>query len=327
MIKWVSKSGTFLQFTIYVVLAAALWIPAFVNPAPAVITADDGPLYLMLISWLNGLPLLTIGLTLLLIVFQSFVVFYLYQSNGFFNRTNFVPAIIVLIGYSWNSSFQTLHALIPALVFVLIALNSLLRMYGRQAPYQQVFTAAFSISIASLFYLPLVYLVLLIWFVLISYRVSFWREYLITLIGFALPWIYYLSWLYLTDSILVGIAKVAHALFEFVLPNRLTPIHTIWLLFSVFVVIITMIATLNTVSDKLISIRRRAWVLFVYCIAALIVILFSGWPILSANYIFVVPLSFFITGSISMLKRTFTFEILILLYFLIFAAMRIFWGL
>lgn len=327
MIKWVSKSGTLIQFTIYILIAAALWIPAFVNPSPAIVTSDDGPLYLVFISFLKGLPTLATGLTLLLVVFQSFIVFYLFQANGFFSRSNFIPAIIVMMGYSWNSNFQTLHAIIPALLFVLIALNSLLRMYGRQAPYQQVFTAAFSVSVASLFYLPIAYMIFLVWLVLISYRVSFWREYVITLIGFALPWVYYISWLYVSDSMAYGLKIVVDSLFDFVFPVHLSKLHTFWLLFSVFVLIVSMITVLNTMSDKLISLRRRAWAMFAYCVSAMLVVLFSGWPILTANFIFVIPLAFFITGSIHMLKRPFIFEIMALVYFLVFVAMKVFWGL
>ena len=195
-------------------------------------------------------------------------------------------------------------------------------MYGKQAPYRQVFTAAFSLSMASLFYLPLVYMILLLWFSLISYRISSWREYAITLIGFILPWIYYVSLLFWNDNVVSGLENISNSLLNLVLPERLSTINILWLAVSVFVLVVTMTAVLNVVSDKLINLRRRAWVMFGYCVASLIVVLLSGWPILSANYLFVIPLSFFITGSVSMLKRPFLFEMIALAYFLVFAAMR-----
>lgn len=322
MLRWISKSGTIIQFTIFTVLTSWLWIPAFQNPLDAVITTDDGPLYTLLVSWIQAMPFLSVTIALVVIIFQSIVLFYIFQANGFFGRANFIPAMVVLITFSWNISYLTMHAIIPACIFIIIAINSILGMYGRQAPYRQVFTAAFAISVASLFYLPLVYMILLLWFSLISYRISSWREYVITIIGFVLPWVYYVSLLFWNDNVLIGLKKMADSLFNLVLPERLSMINILWLSVSVFILIITMTAVLNVVSDKLISLRRRAWVMFSYCIASLIVVLLSGWPILSANYLFVIPLSFFITGSVSMLKRPFLFEMLALAYFILFVGMR-----
>jgi len=324
MIKWVSKSGTIIQFTVYTIVVAVLWIPAFLHPAPVVTTADDGPLFVLLAGLIKNLPVLSVVTALILVAVQSVVLFYMFQSNGFYGRSNFIPAIIVMLAYSWNNNFLTLHAVLAAMVFIIIALHSLLGMYGKQNPYQQVFTAAFTISIASLFYLPLAYLLLLLWVTLISYRISSWREYTISFIGFILPWIYYLSWLFLSDNLESGLKLVIASLFKFELPNHLSTVNAVWLLISMFVMIVTMVAVLNAVSDKLISLRRRAWVMFGYCFASFIAVLLCGWPMLSANYLFVIPMSFFITGSISMLKRPFIFEMLALAYFFLFVLMRVY---
>jgi len=323
MLRWLSKSGTFLQFTIFTVFLALLWIPAFVNPVTPVTTPADGPLFLLFVSWLQPFPSLTVALALFLVVLQAVVLFYVYQANGFFGRNNFLPAIIVLLAYSWNSGYQTMHAMLAAGVFLIVALNSMMMMYGRQNAYHQVFTAAFSISIASLFYIPLAYLLLLVWFTLITYRVSTWREYAVSVIGFILPVAYFISFLFWNDSLQESMKVLAGTLIHLVLPARLSPTDTIWLSASAFIMLITMVAVLNIMNDKLISLRRRAWVLFNFNITAVVTILLAGWPILSINYIFVIPLSFFITGSFVLLKRSFWLEMIILAYFLLLVGIRV----
>jgi len=185
MLRWISKSGTFLQFAIFIVIMSAFWIPAFVNPSPAVIKSSDGPLFTLLVSWLKHTAgTVSVALALSLIVLQAISLFYVFQANGFFGRSNFMPALIILVTYSWNADFQTLHAILPAGIFIILAIHSIMVMYGKQEAYRQVFTAAFSIGIASLFYLPLAYLLFLIWFSFITYRISTWREYAISIIGF-----------------------------------------------------------------------------------------------------------------------------------------------
>lgn len=325
MLRWISKSGTFIQFTIFTVILVMIWIPAFVNPLPPVQTPSDGPLYTLLVNnWLHQFTILTVAIALLLVVSQALILFYVYQANGFFGRSNFLPAIIILLAYSWNSNFQTLHAVLPAGIFIIIALHSIMVMYGRQAAFHQVFIAAFSIGIASLFYIPLAYLLLMIWFTLITYRISTWREYAVSIIGYILPFIYYISWLFWDNNLQQGLQHLSGSLVNLILPPRVSMINTIWLSVSAFILAITMIAVLNLMNDKLISLRRRSWVLFNFSFTAVIAILLAGWPILSANYLFVIPLSFFLTGSVSLLKRPFWFEMFALAYFLLFVSMRIY---
>ncbi|MFZ4549842.1 MAG: hypothetical protein ACOYN4_20505 [Bacteroidales bacterium] len=324
MLKWIPKSGMFLQVTLFVVILFALWIPAFVNPLLPVSSAGDGPLYKLLSGFFQYFPGLGVTLALLLVVIQSVALFYVFESNGFFGRRNFMPAIIALIALSWDIHYQTLHALLPAGIFVLIALNSIMSAYGKQSAYHQVFTASFSIAMASLFYIPLAYLLLMVWFTLITYRVSSWREYAVSLIGFILPFIYYLSWLFWDDNFLDGVKQIPGSLFKITYLPNLNPEYTIWLSISIFIMLVTMFAVLNIMNDKLISLRRRSWVLFNFSFTSMLIVVLSGWQILTANYLFIIPLVFFISGSLVILKRPFWFEILAITYFVLFLALRLY---
>ncbi len=324
MLRWVSKSGTFIQFTIYLVILVMMWIPAFIHPVPPVLTSSDGPLYTLLANALLQSASLSVILALVLVIMQSLIVFYVYQANGFFKRNNFMPAIIILIAYSWNVDFQTLHAVLLAALFIVPALSSFMAMYGKPAAYQHVFITSFSIGIASLFYTPLAYLLLMIWFSFITYRISSWREYAVSIIGFLLPFIYYFSWLFWNDIFKSGLAHLAAPLVNFIMPPRISVINTVWLSVSAFLLIVTMAAVLNIMNDKLISLRRRSWVMFNFSITAALGTLLAGWPILSANYLFVFPLSFFVTGSFSLIKRPFWFEILALACLLFLIVIRVY---
>jgi hypothetical protein len=324
MLKWIPKSGMFLQVTIFIVILFALWIPVFVNPILPVTSPSDGPLYKLFSNYFKYFPSFGIAIALVMVVIQSVALFFIFESNGFFGRRNFVPAIIALIALSWNFQYQTLHALLPGGIFVLIALNSLMSAYGKQTAYHQIFTAAFSIGMAALFYIPLAYLLLMVWFTLINYRVSSWREYAVSLIGFILPFIYYLSWLFWSDNFLNGLKQIPNSLFKITYLPTLNPEYVIWLSISIFIMLITMFAVLNIMNDKLISLRRRSWVLFNFSFTALLIVFLSGWQILAANYLFVIPLVFYITGSLSIIKRPFWFEILAIVYLVLFIALRIY---
>jgi len=323
MLRWVYKSGTFLQFAIFAVILVLTWLPAFVHPVMPAISQFDGPLYSHLVITIGRFPILSVSVALALVIIQAFILFYVFQANGFFKRTNFLPAIIILLAYSWNIHYQTLHAMLPAGIMLIISLNAIMKMYGRQAAFHQVFTAAFSTGIAALFYIPLAYLLVMIWLSLITYRVSSWRDYAVSLVGFTVPVIYYFSWLFLNDEWPEGLRRLADSLYNLSWPAKLTVLDTVWLSVSTFVMIVTMGAVLNAMNDKLISLRRRSWVLFNFSVTVVIMMLWVGWPILEANYLFIIPLSFFITGSLTLFKRRFWFELLALGYFLLFIIMRV----
>jgi len=324
MIKWISKSGVFLQFILFSAFLVVFWIPAFVNPLPAIVSEYDGPLYAMLISWLQSSPILTITVSLALIVLQAFLLFFVFQVNGFLKKSNLFPAVIVLFAYSWNIDFQTIHAIVPASVFLIVALNSIMVMYGHQAAYDKVFIASFSISIASLFYIPIAFFLLFVWFSLITFRISSWREYVISLIGITVPYLYYITWLLLNHSFISGMNQFLDSLVNFVLPARLSMIYALWLAVSTGVLLIAMAIVLNIVSDKLISLRRKTWIFFNFSVVSFFTIVMAGWPMLSANYLFVVPMAFFLAVGLALVKRSFWIEILFLLYFLLFISLRVY---
>lgn len=327
MIKWYTKSGTVLQFTIYLVMMALLWLQAFVHPVPVITTQSDGPLYSWLIKLVEGSEMAPVTLALLLVFLQSFSLFYVFQSNGFFGRSNFLPALIAMLAFSWNPDFLTLHPVLLSGLFLIITLNALLTMYGKQASYHQVFTASFALAIASLFWFPIIYLLPAIWFALFAYRISAWREYVIVLIGFVLPYIYFFSWMYWEDSLWIGLARFNSILFILEIAPRFAFVPMLWLSFSAFLLIIAVITVLNALNDKLISLRRKAWVFFILAIVPVFVFLFTGWPYLSGNYLFIISLSFFLTACISFVKRSFWFELILLISLLAYGVMRFYMAL
>jgi len=324
MFRWVSKSGIFIQVAVYAALLAILWISAFVNALPVVTSPADGPLFTAFACWLKAFPIFSVSIALALVVLQSIIIYFVFKANGFFGRRNFLPAIILVLAYSWNTEYQALHALLPANLFLIIALYAMMVMYGRQAAFHQVFTSSFAIGIASLFYIPSAYMLLMIWFSFITYRVSTWREYVISVIGFSLPYLYFASWLFWNENLLEGFNLFISALF--IMPNfeRLTVIEIVWFSYTGFALIFAILTVLNIMGDKLISLRRRAWVLFNFSFCALIAVLLTGCHIIPGNSIFVVPFSFFVTGSLVLMKRPLWAEIICAAALLLFIFMRIY---
>ncbi len=324
MIKWFIKSGMFMQVTIFIVIAIALWMPAFVHPLAPVRSATDGPIYSYIAGWMYYFPIQGVALALILVIAQAIIMFSICQSNGFFGRSNFLPAIIILIAYSWNSSYLTLHAVLFSGVLLMIGTQAILMVFGHHGPYKQVFTVAFSFAVAALFFIPLVYFILFIWFAFIAYRISTWREYSISILAFLAPFVYYASWLFWFDEFAKGMTEFLKPLFRLALPTHISVSQIIWLAATAFVFMILMTMVLNVMNDKTINLRRRAWVFFNFGFIAFIAVILSGFPILQANYLFAIPAAFFFTGSLTFFKRTFWIETILITLFALFISLRLY---
>ena len=212
MFKFLSKTGFFLQFSIFLAIAGILWIPALVQPLPHAVPAISGPLYTVIADWLRDYPFVSVLTALLLVVIQAFLFHILLSANDLVPRDSFIDAIIFLVLTSWNPAMLYLHPALPAGIFILLSLYMLMRMYGQSDPYQYVFTSAFSIAVASLFYQPAIYLAAGLWISLLTYRIAGWREWFISVIGLLLPFIYLVSYYYWQGTLDQGFQATLNAI-------------------------------------------------------------------------------------------------------------------
>lgn len=304
MLKRLSKTGFFLQFIIFLAIGVMFWFPAFVQPVASQEMELVGPLYHLFSSWLNGNLLISVSLAALLVFGLAFLNHIMLASNDLIPRDGFVDAIILLILLSWNPGTDYFHAALPAGILLLLAVNMLMRMYGQTDPYQYVLSASFSIGMAALFYLPAIYFMIGLWLSLLTYRIASWREWLISLIGVILPVIYILSFYFLTGKLSQGIKVFIAALhMQFITGIYYSTVALIFLISSVLMLMITFVATLNSIQDKVISIRRKAWIMIDFSIAGLIMLLLGTGSLMSGYILMMIPLTFFLTYAAVSAKK------------------------
>ena len=184
MFRRISKLSFFLQFLIYLGLLALLWIPAMVNPAAISHLSSEGPLYSWIALLLTTHNYLSESLALILVIGLSLILYFIGTNNDILPRENFIPAIIYAFLLSWNPGLTLMNPILPAALLLSLSIATLMRLYGQPDPFRQVFMVAVYIGLASLFYLPSMYFMFMVWISLVTYRVTGWREWFIALIGF-----------------------------------------------------------------------------------------------------------------------------------------------
>ncbi len=251
------KSGLPSRYLAILLLTLALRIPILLQSSPKP-SANYIPFYLgfvfpsdlsFTVQWL---------VAFLLVVFTALIINSLAIRYGFTEKSSTLAAMFFILGSSVFPAFQPLN--IYVVVTFLVALFFALTL-GIQNGYSDVrtaFDAGLGLGVIVLFYPEALLLILFIWLALISYRVSHWRPYVVSLLGAVTP----LAFLF-TGFFLFGSTKaLLPAIF-----SRLVPVFGLIHFPSVFnlipgiilglVVIVSVLQILSSIRNMSINIMQN----------------------------------------------------------------------
>ncbi|NVO18736.1 MAG: hypothetical protein HXX13_03500 [Bacteroidetes bacterium] len=325
MLRKISKLTFLVQVLIYFGLLALLWVPAILHPHQPIHLASEGPFYTWLTNIISNHDSVSVSIALIIVILLSIVLYFLGSGNDIVPRENFLPAIFYILLLSWNPQLTVMNPTLPAALFVILAISTLMRLYGEPEPFRQVFMVAVFVGMASLFYLPSVYLMFMVWITLITYRVTSWREWIIALLGFLVPFIYLFSWYFWNDEFIKGSNVIINAIDDPGLSiKELTMNEAVWVIATGFMLILSMLAFYNVIQDKLISIRRKSLVLINFVIATILMMFMSGSPLVMLVQWVYLPLAILTVINICLVKRSIVMDWMVLVYFIYLLCIRFF---
>jgi hypothetical protein len=138
------------------------------------------------------------GLLILLGAYLSNVVF---NRHEFFNVPVYVPAFVYSLIATTLALIQLSVPVLLANLFLLLGLNRQLKIFHQPRVLAEYFEAGLYYGIAALCFPPYLSLAVAIWIGTMVFRAFHWREYLLPLIAFAVPFLYWISWLYFSDNL------------------------------------------------------------------------------------------------------------------------------
>lgn len=130
-----------------------------------------------------------------------------FLSNGIFNRHEFfnVPVYVPAIVYAMvGSAFCLIQTSLPALIaniFVLAGLNRQLRIFRQTRVLAEYFECGFWYGMAAIFYPPFLALLAGMWLTTFITRAFNWREHLLPVVAFSVPFLYWIVWKYWSDDL------------------------------------------------------------------------------------------------------------------------------
>lgn len=298
------KSDLIYQVIFIAIVALFIWIHPFFTITTVTTAPELSPFYSLFVNFFSTNSFFALLVAFILLFIQSVLLKVAFTTNELIGRNNLLPSFIYFLMMTSSQELYAFHPLMFSNLFLIISLLYILGIYGKPDSFESVFNATLLISIASLFYFPAIYFILFIWLAFIIYRLYTWREWLISLFGICLPYLFLFTFYFMTDQLEVKFKTYI----EFYRHNHPAILHPDTGNYIFFIVIgllslYIIFNILNRLTEKSIYYRKKVLVLSMFLIVATLSLLFSGKFFTYHLCLLFVPLSFFIPTHIQQIKR------------------------
>ena len=182
------KTKTPLAIFSFPLLIALLGLQVFVNRGSVYLAVYEWQK--VLFEWSNQLLWLHYLLTVVVIYMSGLELNRVVNNYGFYSKNTYLPGLVYGFALSTFDQFSFSIATL-AYGFLIFGLGYLLRINRQDSAISHVFKASIFFGAAGVINPFVAPIIILPWLVLLVFRSFIWREWIMALIGFALPWLYY----------------------------------------------------------------------------------------------------------------------------------------
>lgn len=244
------------------------------------------------------------SITALLILFGAIVFSIIVRKQNLSKGYIVSTMLFVVTCYSDIFFFKDIHLIIQALIAI-IAFSMLLRSHNKSNGYVSLFNGSFLFSAISIFNPQFVLALPFIWIMLIVYGNNNYKDWLISLIAVALPYILLLSFCFIFDK------WDYFPLFDFaiIFPHRSTDL--ILPVIFIFIGALAFAQQMKLLRGDIVYVRNMSLFLAAYVYFTLFFVLFYTYD--ASHILFPVLYAFIIGKYINAIRRKWLAEVLFLL--------------
>jgi len=302
------KTNQAFHFITIPLIVMALWFRAYLKPESFPFFEGENqmilfrPLNQIISSSVLASNLLAIGLALAL----TFLVLRLNTAYAFIRVRTFLPSNIFILIISGLISLHSLHPVYLATVFLLLAINRIFGAYEQPKVNSNAFDAGFLIGLGSLFYFNLVFYFPIVWvgFVLIR-KTPEWRNFILPLIGIAIPWLYAFCYYFVTDSV----PELGRTISQNVLTDTVFFEGNLnfqaYLALLIFLTLMGSLFLIMQLDEKKVSSRKYFQIFFLIFVISLALLLFVPAASQEILVIMAIPLTFLFSNYLIFMRRQF----------------------
>jgi|GEM_PF-2474061 len=285
-----------------------LWVPSFWNDT--LINVPENALLadvkkLGEIKWLNFL------VATLYLSMQAIYLNYIANRYRLIQTPSYIVALLFVVFNSASPSFLVFNPIFIVNTFLLVVLHQLFEVYNQEKVFSSSFNTGLLLSLAALTYSPTIIVFPLIWFALIYLKTSLWREFIISLFGFMVPILFYVTYCFFTDQLMELIDKTIFSSAIFPGIGLLTG-SILWNAYFYVLIIIGLLAGvnfLNYINRSVVKIKKLTIVVLVMFLLLLATIFINGYDFVAVYLMMTIPLAVIIANYFAEIKRQWLAEL------------------
>lgn len=253
-------------------------------------------------------------IAMILVIFQAGLFNRYVIRMGIYHEKTYVPALLYICAINLSFDFMTLSPVLMALTFLLLVLRNIFRLDDKAVD-QEIFKTGLYLGIATLFYLPSIFFLVMTLLGFALFKTSSIRYLLIVIYGYVLVLAVYAIFLFYTNGLQEFYQQ---CILTFITRNIVsyTDLRELLWIFSLPMVLLLITVVRVRTERGFINFQSNSQqIMIIWILVSFPAVLFAPYLAPNQFILFVPALVFFATHYLLMLRRKWLAEA----YFLVFA--------
>lgn len=310
MISYFS-SGYLIKYLVVLFISTIIWLPSFFLPQSLIETRSIFSLLQYDINWIGKFSILFIFIAYFLTLFAALALNQILREYDLIGVNDTTGLAVYIIFVSALPLFTSINYFIIINVLLIIFIQNLLKLSTIENSVSTVFNASFFLGIASLFYIPLLYLLVLIWIAGLINRHLDLRNLIVSIAGTVLPYFFVFTWFFWNNTAHENGIAMLHMLnsADFLSQTENYDLYTVILVSILGLIILTsFLVTLSKLNEMGNFLRKNFIIGIYFLLLSTIIVLFyhDGQQVL---LLLGLPAAIVVSTAVYLLKKSRLFNI------------------
>ncbi len=315
-----------------IIAALLYWLPSNTGNSGYYFPSTIMPLYslILLFGMLSGFVAYLLGFLSVLIL--AFLITRLNIKYMIIEARTYLPALFIIIISLFYVPLHIVHPGVIAAIFVLLVVDKVFNTYSDESKIIDFFSASLFLSIGSLFYFNIVFLVVFIWYSISSQSKNRWKAWLITIIGIFIPYFFIWTISYLANTSEDFLERI-NSNFDLILVPPSVIIEHLFVIniayyfmfsFLIILVFISSIKIIRSLRGNKINVRKYFVSFFILFFILILQLVFFSTVAFEILPIIAIPLSFLFSYYLFHMKNKLFGNIIIVTLFVLLILIQVY---
>ncbi len=190
MLLKIFKTNPLLLLIFGIAFSVFLWGSTVFHAAVTPRTYTDLTLLAPFFDQIHDKVLLKAAMGFAILIIQAATWNTIVNKHSLLRQSTYFPFFFMVLLLSCRSSLIGFYPALVSSLFLVLAVHKLISSYMNERALSEVFDAGLFVGIATLFYIPSMLFLILLWIGLLVIRTVNWREWACTILGFLVPFLF-----------------------------------------------------------------------------------------------------------------------------------------